>query len=614
MMAAAIIAFAPFDNLSGDPTEDYFARGFVEDVATELSRFAHRGGAAPERRLGVPDARRRRAPRRGRPYRARQRPSCRDRPSGSACSSSRWQTAADVGRPLRRHRRRPARRTGRDRRADRTDAGRAGRPGPAERRAAGAALQSRHLRLLAARARVPAARARSRRTLEARGLFRAGARDRSDVCARLRRPVAVALQRVELPGMGAMGREGASGPRLRRSARSRSTTPTRWCRSCWAASSSTGGGTTKRRTTSSGRWCSIPNDTDVLVHAGLCQAYLGDPEAALASAEQGDAPQSGVPAVVRGAGGPCAVHARARPRVLSRCVAVAPTRMFVDVAAFASASSALTGDLTVPRRYLQEFLADFQERIGFGRARRSRASRCAGCCTSIRSGGRGRRTPGARSRARRSRSRSGRGPCRGRRRGHHGPIPRGDVSPQTAIWTLAFDGFSVQLTHQKGFLRSRAAAGAARHRDALPRAGGPAGRNRRRDAGARRSRPSRAHGTCAGAPAGDRRGRCGAGCRPRRARARGARPDRRPSLRRAWPRRPVARPLGSARRTGPIAVTWRIRNAIKKIASAHPRLGRHLENSVRTGTFCVYEPETPTQLGVLTYPAPFTAIGLLLTS
>jgi hypothetical protein len=25
----------------------------------------------------------------------------------------------------------------------------------------------------------------------------------------------------------------------------------------------------------------------------------------------------------------------------------------------------------------------------------------------------------------------------------------------------------------------------------------------------------------------------------------------------------------------------------------HPRLGRHLENSVKTGTFCAYAPETP---------------------
>jgi hypothetical protein len=42
------------------------------------------------------------------------------------------------------------------------------------------------------------------------------------------------------------------------------------------------------------------------------------------------------------------------------------------------------------------------------------------------------------------------------------------------------------------------------------------------------------------------------------------------------------------------AVTWRIRNAIKKTASAHPRRGRHLKKSIRAGTFCVYEPEVAT--------------------
>ncbi|MCG8685822.1 MAG: hypothetical protein MI892_13160, partial [Desulfobacterales bacterium] len=39
------------------------------------------------------------------------------------------------------------------------------------------------------------------------------------------------------------------------------------------------------------------------------------------------------------------------------------------------------------------------------------------------------------------------------------------------------------------------------------------------------------------------------------------------------------------------AITWRIRSAIKKISQSHPALGRHLENSVSTGTFCVYQPE-----------------------
>jgi tetratricopeptide (TPR) repeat protein len=41
------------------------------------------------------------------------------------------------------------------------------------------------------------------------------------------------------------------------------------------------------------------------------------------------------------------------------------------------------------------------------------------------------------------------------------------------------------------------------------------------------------------------------------------------------------------------AVTMRIRAAISSIAAAHPGLGRHLDVSVRTGRFCVYQPETP---------------------
>ncbi|MDR8392625.1 hypothetical protein NC796_15825 [Aliifodinibius sp. S!AR15-10] len=39
------------------------------------------------------------------------------------------------------------------------------------------------------------------------------------------------------------------------------------------------------------------------------------------------------------------------------------------------------------------------------------------------------------------------------------------------------------------------------------------------------------------------------------------------------------------------AVTWRIRSAIAKIEKEHPVLGKHLSNSIKTGTFCSYEPE-----------------------
>src|SRR5688572_2526268 len=36
---AASVALVPFENLSDDPTQDVLARGFVEDIASALSRF-----------------------------------------------------------------------------------------------------------------------------------------------------------------------------------------------------------------------------------------------------------------------------------------------------------------------------------------------------------------------------------------------------------------------------------------------------------------------------------------------------------------------------------------------------------------------------------------------
>ncbi len=58
---------------------------------------------------------------------------------------------------------------------------------------------------------------------------------------------------------------------------------------------------------------------------------------------------------------------------------------------------------------------------------------------------------------------------------------------------------------------------------------------------------------------------------------------------------------GRVRATGGVAekartaVTWRIRHAIKKLEAVHPALGRHLSNSVRTGAFCRYSPEKTTR-------------------
>lgn len=53
------------------------------------------------------------------------------------------------------------------------------------------------------------------------------------------------------------------------------------------------------------------------------------------------------------------------------------------------------------------------------------------------------------------------------------------------------------------------------------------------------------------------------------------------------------RKLGDLSEKARTTVTWRIRHAQRRIEAAHPALGRHFANSLRTGTFCVYRPETP---------------------
>ena len=53
------------------------------------------------------------------------------------------------------------------------------------------------------------------------------------------------------------------------------------------------------------------------------------------------------------------------------------------------------------------------------------------------------------------------------------------------------------------------------------------------------------------------------------------------------------RRLGDLSEKARTAVTWRIRHAQRRIEAAHPALGRHLANALRTGTFCLYRPEAP---------------------
>jgi hypothetical protein len=53
------------------------------------------------------------------------------------------------------------------------------------------------------------------------------------------------------------------------------------------------------------------------------------------------------------------------------------------------------------------------------------------------------------------------------------------------------------------------------------------------------------------------------------------------------------RVTGSVAERARSAVGWRIRSAVRQAADVHPELGRHLRNSIRTGVWCCYRPETP---------------------
>jgi hypothetical protein len=59
-----------------------------------------------------------------------------------------------------------------------------------------------------------------------------------------------------------------------------------------------------------------------------------------------------------------------------------------------------------------------------------------------------------------------------------------------------------------------------------------------------------------------------------------------------------ARRMGSPAERARTAVTARIRDAIRRIGRADPDLGKHLSRSVRTGTFCVYDPSPPVRWSV----------------
>ena len=341
-----------------------------------------------------------------------------------------------------------------------------------------------------------------------------------------------------------------------------------------------------------------PNDADVLVQAAVTRAFAGAAEEGIALARKAMRlhprhPDFYVPCL--------AIPLFVAERWDEACeVAARAPRNVVDLPAYVAAAAAHAGRADEASRHVETFLADFRDKILFGAAadsgdplrwidlvnpyqRREDFARLAHGLE--RAGLPADRPP----------ERAGRGALE--RPAWRGVPTSGasDARPsfvrEGELWTIAYAGETVRLGDAKGFgdlVVLLARPGADVHclelagRDAEPRGADPLLDERaRREI---RGRIEELEGQIDEADAAGDTGRAehareeldqlvtslagalGLGGRPRRA--------------------------GSAVERARTTVTWRIRSAIRKIGAAHEALGRHLENAVRTGTRCVYQPES----------------------
>lgn len=327
-----------------------------------------------------------------------------------------------------------------------------------------------------------------------------------------------------------------------------------------------------------------PNDADVLVHAALCRAYLGDSGSAIELADKARRLNPRHPAWYLG----CAalpLFLVGRYAEVVALVSTAP-RALVDLPALLAGAYALLGDGARARDSIDMFLAEFVEKISFGRApepgeplrwilhvnpfRRSEDAELVARALSL--------------------AGLAADPDERREAATTAPASKAMFRVDGDRWTISFDGLAVELSEAKGFhdlalLFARAEA-PIHCLELAGRSAEPGGADPVLDERARRELTARARElqqTIDEAEALGDRGRVEL--------ARDELERLVSELSGALGLGGRSRPLGSGTERARSAVTWRIRNAIRKIASAHPSLGRHLDNAVRTGTLCSYVPE-----------------------
>ena len=334
-----------------------------------------------------------------------------------------------------------------------------------------------------------------------------------------------------------------------------------------------------------------PNDADVLAHAAVCRALLGDGASGVALATKATRLN------------PASADWYTAPTALSLFVmgryeesigfALRMPHATLDCPALLAAAMALAGERDRAAVYLKRFLADFEERVTFGRApdlgeplrwllhvdpfrreqdveRVTTGLRLAGLPVDPDT----LPAPDLVVSAASDRSASA------------------QFRWQSERWRVVFDGASITLADTKG-LRDLASllACPGEERHCLELAGRPAETGADEavlDDRARREYRARLAELQREIDAAERDSDLARGTQ-----AREEMEALVEALSGALGLGGRSRALGSGAERARSAVTWRIRSAVKKIAAAHPALGRHLENSIRTGTYCSYQPERP---------------------
>jgi tetratricopeptide (TPR) repeat protein len=331
-----------------------------------------------------------------------------------------------------------------------------------------------------------------------------------------------------------------------------------------------------------------PNDADVLAHAAVCRSYLGDPAQGLTMATKAMRLNPHYPNWYV-ASMALALFMLERYSEALELMARTPDAT-VDVSAYQAAAYALIGDLAKAAAFIETFRSDFEQKVTFGcrpeagdplrwlmqvnpfrrpenAARFERGVRLAGLRGDADEEGGVARTSAV-----------------------AGPVDQPVFRKEGDVWLLRFGGLALQLIDMKGFHDLAELIAHPQEPihclDLAGRAADSCGEDAVLDTRARRELTARAQALQQEIEEAEKLNDAG--------RREGAREELErivETLSQALGLAGKSRRLGGTVERARTAVTWRIRSAIRKAVAVHPALGRHLENSVRTGTYCTYAPE-----------------------